>query len=312
MKTQSVQTSQANANKKLDELNKLLMSHIDSNATKCPHNLANLRDVLNAAHKINNSKINPHESLNLVIDFLKAEQKDSNNNQILGQHQTDTIINRIENDLQESLKILKEYNEKIEIDRSNLEMESCRKSFYGMKYEKIPDEHENDQNGICRYNFNRNDVVRKNFFSKNENLAEKLKKFGQINKKNSILEAGNKVDEAWSRDLSRKSSSPSMRPSNSQRRNSFDHTALLENTKPKVLTKSTTSQFDKINSIGNDLPLLSSDLRHSESGFWKYDELNELKQKFISLLSDSNNQEIKNYNQVILKYAFIQLVLDYV
>lgn len=301
MKTQSVQTSQANANKKLDELNNLLMSHIDSNASKCPHNLANLRDVLNAAHKIKNSKTNPHESLNLVIDFFKSEQKDTNNNQILGQHQTDIIISKIENDLQDSLKILKEYNEKIELDRSNLEMESCRKSYFGIKYEKIQDEHEDDNNQVCRYNFNRNDVVRKNFFGKNENLGEKLKKFGQINKKNSISETGNKFDEALSRDLSRKSSSPSMRPSNSQRRNSFDHTALLENSRPKILTKSTTSQFDKINSIGNDLPLLSSDMRRSESGFWKYDELNELKQKFISLLSESNNQEIKNYNQVILK-----------
>lgn len=301
MKTQIARTSQVNANKKLDELNNLLMSHIDSNVAKCEHNLTNLRDVLNEAHRINNnSKINPQESLNFLIDFIKSEQKDSNNNQIIEHHQTDTIISRIENDLQESFKILKQYNEKVEKDRFDLEMEACRKS-RDIKYERIRDDNENDEDESCGYNFNRNDVVRKNFFAKSENLGEKLKRLSQINKKNSISEANCKNDEALSRDLSRKSSSPSVRQVNSQRRNSFDHTALLKNSKPKTLTKSTTSQFEKLNSIGADLPLLTSGVRHSESGFWKYDELNELKQKFISLLSDSNKQENKNYNQVILK-----------
>ncbi|RMZ92786.1 hypothetical protein BpHYR1_029529 [Brachionus plicatilis] len=296
MKTQSIFTSQVNANRKLDELNNLLMSHIDSNGTKCTQNLANLRDVLSAAHKIDNSKINPHESLNLLIEFLKSEQKDSNNNQIVGQHQTDTIISRIENDLQESLKILKQYNEKIEQDRCALEMESCRKS-HGVKYERMREEQEKDDDEPCGYSFNRNDVVRKNFFAKSENLGEKLKRLSQISKKNSISEATKRDDEASSRELSRKSSSPSARQINTQRRNSFDHAALLESSKPKTMSKSSTSQFDKINSIGTDLPLLSSGMRHSESGFWKYDELNELKQKFISLLSDSNKQATKNYKQ---------------
>ncbi|CAF0709627.1 unnamed protein product [Brachionus calyciflorus] len=305
MKTQislSSQTINLNTNKTLDELNSFLMSHLETDE-KNPHNLTNLRDVLKAAHNINHVKNNQENNLNLLIEFLKL---DSNNNQINTNNthsiQTENIINRIENDLQESLKLLKQYNEKFDLDKSDLSNDifsnnsdhSCKLSTMNNCVRDENKELSNeDLDDTPVYNFNRNDIIRKNFFNKNENLSEKLRKLGQINKKNSISETSKLIEESpqiTHRDLN----SPVIRKSN-QRRNSFDQAAFTEYTRPTTLTKSSTAQF---NNISSEKTKIDIECKQLDSGFWNYDELNDLKQKFMSLLGDSNKpvQELKNHN----------------
>lgn len=111
-------------NKKISELNNLLMSQLETNS----NNLTNLRDVLKAAHKINliqeNTSQQHHQqdSLASLIEILKLdtqnELKTSTSKSLAEQPQF--IINKIEKDLQESLKLLKQYNENLD----NLQDES--------------------------------------------------------------------------------------------------------------------------------------------------------------------------------------------
>lgn len=150
-------------------------------------------------------------------------------------------------------------------------------------------------------------MIRKNVFSKSTKNRQDVDVICCEN--NSKM-----IDLEQENEKAKNISTPCMRKQNklninlNQRRNSIDQISLSTGkpTSASSISKSSTSTFN--------YEKFCDDFKSSNtaSGFWNYDELNELKMKFISLLSESNsnsNSDKVNKNLVETRPNIIKVTL---
>ena len=297
-------------------------------------NLANLREVLKATHQIRNNLKSLDINKDLKDDLLaqiEASLKLNDSQQVQSsssspsrsilkldkdvkpqKKQLEPILSKIESDLQESLRLLKQYNQEncdgeLDGQENSRKMPNKTVNLNSIKYLRINEEDEEQkEDRISHSSFNRNDSLRKNV-SQKQHAAEL-----RSNAKEAIIK---KLDFNYNK-----------------RRNSIDQIPLnntdykkevKETAKVKAKVKQSTSfNYEKLDELATQTPLVLDDLNREDSlsppllisnnessdaelskangsltktsSLWNYDELNDLRIKFTNLLSDSSCKTVES------------------
>jgi hypothetical protein len=318
---------------------KLIKTNSNNESCNKLKNLANLREVLKATHQIRNNLKSLDINKDLKDDLLaqiEASLKLNDSQQVQSsssspsrsilkldkdakpqKKQLEPILSKIESDLQESLRLLKQYNQE-NCDGELDAQENSRKimpnktvNLNSIKYLRINEEDEEPkEDRMSHSSFNRNDSLRKNVSQKQQQQQHAAEL--RSNAKEAIIK---KLDFNYNK-----------------RRNSIDQIPLnnadykkeaKETAKVKAKVKQSTSfNYEKLDELATQTPLVLDDSNREDSlsppllisnnessdaelskangsltktsSLWNYDELNDLRIKFTNLLSDSSCKTVES------------------
>lgn len=224
----------------LNDDNKSLRVNQKNNTTYNNNN--NFSERVNL-RKNNNNNYNEYNADKSILKLINAKQYDctKTNQQLLLQQNPQFIINKIEHDLQTSLKLLKKYN-----NDYDLTCEQLKSEMDGEHFESTSDDRTLTRSNKPTHSNSSSSIAE-------DEAAEKvaIERGGRF--KYEKLDDPNSVDESSEND-------ESISNLNYIKNNNFGTSTKYQNSK---------------------------NLTNAPN--WNYDELNELKMKFISLLSSSNS-----------------------